>query len=424
MKVLISAYACLPNRARDEGFGWYCSTELAKLGYEIWVLTPTFNQTKIEATLADNPVPNLHFVYIGHPAWFNYIMYHVFGRDSSNYHYLVWQREAYKAARKLDREHDFDLIHHATIASLTCGTWLWRLNKPLIFGPAGGGQVASPSFKKYIQKGWYLEGIRTFITQRLLPLALPLRKTMSRTSLLLAANNDTAALGRKLGVQNIELFLDTHLPKHYFSQEFPVREQKQELRLLWVGRLYPRKALLLALEALATLNPSIPVKLTILGSGPQDCYVPGWIQELGLEGRVEHLSQASWEEVKKMYLNSDILLFTSLRDTFGSQLLEAMAQALPIICLNHHGAKDFVPDNAGIKVPVKNPDDTVAALAKAIEYMYNNPEKRLAMGRIGYEFAKLQTWDKVGIKIASYYEDILKRRKSFSQVLKPFVEVH
>ncbi|MEA5573948.1 glycosyltransferase, partial [Calothrix sp. UHCC 0171] len=348
MKILISAYACLPNRTRDEGFGWYCSSELAKLGYEIWVLTASFNKAKIEATLTDNPIHNLHFIYVEHPTWFNSLMYHVFGRDSSNYHYLVWQYYAYKVALRLDKEQNFDLIHHITIASLPCGSWLWRLQKPLIFGPAGGGQVASPVFKKYFLNEWRLEGIRTFITEKLLPLALPLRKTIKRTNLLLAANSDTIHLGHRLGAQRIELFLDTHLSEDYFCEEPPTRAFSQELRLLWVGRLYPRKALLLALEALSKVNPSIPFKLTILGSGPQDCYVSSWTKELNIEDKVEHIHQVSWEEVRNKYLNSDVLLFTSMRDTFGSQLMEAMAQALPIICLNHQGARDFVPNNAGI----------------------------------------------------------------------------
>ena len=60
------------------------------------------------------------------------------------------------------------------------------------------------------------------------------------------------------------------------------------------------------------------------------------------------------------------MLFTSLRDSFGSQVLEAMAMGLPIICLDLHGAHDFVPDAASLKVSIGSPGETVHNLAGAI----------------------------------------------------------
>jgi glycosyltransferase involved in cell wall biosynthesis len=84
-----------------------------------------------------------------------------------------------------------------------------------------------------------------------------------------------------------------------------------------------------------------------------------------------------------------------------------MSQALPVITLDHHGAGDFVPDGAGIKVPVTNPANTVEALAQAVEWLYKNPDKRLEMGRIGWDFAKTQTWSQKTIKMSNYYKEIV-----------------
>lgn len=409
MKVLISAYACTPNEGREESCGWNYTSQLAKLGYEIWVLTPLWNQTKIQEELSLHPIPNLHFVYIDHPAYIKHLMLRFFGRETSNYHYLVWQYEAYRTAIQLEQDRSFDLVHHLTVGSLVCGSWLWRLNKPFIFGPAGGGQVSPFTFRKYIHKGWKLELIRTVITQQLIPFFPLLRTFISHTTLVLAANHDTLHLAQCLGACRVKLFLDTGLPRDYFPQILPVRSASKELRLLWIGRLYPRKALLLALKALSKVDPQVPCKLTILGSGPQDDCLPRWLREFGLESKVEWLGQISWHEVKNKYLESDVFLFTSLRDTFGAQLLEAMAHALPIICLNHQGAKDFVPSEAGIKVPVKHPSETVSALAQAIELMYQEPRKRLEMGKAGYDYAKTHTWEQHASDMAGYYQEVLKK---------------
>ena len=121
--------------------------------------------------------------------------------------------------------------------------------------------------------------------------------------------------------------------------------------------------------------------------------------------------QISWTEVKQEYLTNDVFLFTSLRDSFGSQLVEAMAYALPVIVLNHQGAGDLVPDTAGIKVSVTQPSETVAELALAIELMYKHPQKRWEMGQQGYEFARQQIWSKKAISIDHYYERLMNSKK-------------
>lgn len=407
MKVLLSAYECEPNRGREQGRGWNCALQLAKLGHEVWVLTPLRNQELIEPVLTSLAIPNLQFVYVKDSALIRRYMQ---DKKGTILRYFMWQKQAYQVARELDKEHDFDLVHHVTMGSLTGGSWLWRLNKPFVFGPAGGGQVAPPAFKKYFLKGWMTEALRSFIVRRLIPLNPFLLETFGRTDLVLAANQDTVNLAQHLGVRRAELFFDAGLPEEYFLQEPPSRTPSKELRILWVARMFPRKALLLALEALALVKPSIPFKLIVVGSGPLEGYVPDWIKEFGLDGKVECLGFLPWEDVKKQYLNSDVLLFTSLRDTGGAQLLEAMAQGLPIITLNHQGAGDQVPDRAGIKAPVENPNETVKALARAVEYMYENPEERLAMGQAGYEYAKEQTWTQKALKISQYYEELVQKK--------------
>lgn len=412
MKVLLSAYECEPNRGREQGRGWNWALQLASLGYEVWVLTPQRNQDLIETALAQAASPNLHFVYIPDSALIhNYVK----GKKGTVLRYLLWQKQAYDIARSLDQEHNFDLVHHLTMGSVTGGSWLWRLKKPFVYGPAGGGQVAPPILKKYFYKGWQVEALRSFIMQRVVPLNPFLRDTFKRTDLVLAANSDTVDLMKQLGAPRAEFFADVGIPDDFFLEAPPVRSPNAELRLFWVARMFPRKALLLALEALSKVNPTIPVKLVIAGGGEQQKYLDGWIEEFDLQGKVEFLGFLSWNAVREQYLKNDVMLFTSLRDTTGAQLLEAMALAMPIITLDHHGAKDSVPANAGIKVAVMNPEDTVIAMARAIEYMYENPEARLNMGQAGYEYAKTQTWTHKVLKISTYYEQLaLKKHKGHS----------
>jgi glycosyltransferase involved in cell wall biosynthesis len=407
MKVLHFAYACDPKSGSEAGCGWNWAWHLAELGHEIWVLTNSEGQDNIEKALAQTPMPNLHFMYIDVPAWLKRYVRAGFTEFYRVYtYYLGWQKRAYKVALSLDKEHDFDLVHHVTWSGINTGSWLCNLNKPFLFGPIGGGQVTPEAYKKYFVNYWRNEVLRSFMATRLIVFNQFVRKTVRRADLVLVTNRDTLDIARQLGAQRIEMFLDSGLPEDYIPQEPPSRSTSVELKLLWVGGIYPRKGLRLALECLSQVNPLIPYKMTILGDGVESHYVPSWLEEFGVENHVVYRGRVSWIEVKKEYLESDVFLFTSLRDSFGGQLLEAMAHALPIISLNHQGARDFVPERAGIKAPMNNPTETVKALAQAIEYMFNHPKEREEMGRIGYEFAKTQTWRQKAIDMSEYYKKV------------------
>lgn len=412
MKILITAYACIPERGREGGRGWYLPWYLSKLGYEVWVMTRTDNLARIEQYLGSRSEPNLHIIPVAYPIWMNYGG--KWNTPLKKLQYLAWQKQVYYAALKLDKKHKFDVVHHLTMASLQAGSRLAYLKKPFIFGPAGGGQTAPATFKKYFLTGWRTEALRSLFSTKLVLLNPWLRKTFSRTDLVLATNQETVELARQLGARNVELFLDGGLPQEYFSSAPPKRLSSQKLRLLWVASITPRKGLFLALEALSRVSSTIPFKLTIIGGGSLEGYVSEWIDNFNLKEKVDFRGRISWSEVKHAYLNSDVFLFTSLRDSYGTVMLEAMSQALPIITLNHHGAKSFVPERAGIKVPVDNPNETVNALARAVEYMYNNPEERLKMGQVGYDFALTQTWKQKAIKISSYYEYILNNHSKIN----------
>ena len=77
-----------------------------------------------------------------------------------------------------------------------------------------------------------------------------------------------------------------------------------------------------------------------------------------------------------LFNEADAFLFTSLRDSFGSVVLEAMGHGLLIVTLNHQGVRDFVPADGGVKVSVESPEQTTRELAQAID--------ALAQDRRGY----------------------------------------
>jgi len=349
----------------------------------------------IEAHLAsqvhDSAVSRLQFEYVAVPKWVDFLARWQFG---IYLHYLVWQYLAWRAAKRLDERLNFDLVHHATYGSLQMASWLWRLGKPMIFGPVGGGQHAPKAFQNYLPNWYKTEIPRTVMSWLLVTFNPNVRQNLRHASVVLATNQETASLAKHLGAQRVELFLDSGLPESFLPKHYPERQPAPELRLLWLGRLISRKALPVVLAALAQVDPRVRFRLTVVGDGPMMPLLPGLIKQYGLEGRVTCLGTLPWSEVRHAYLTHDAFMFTSLRDSFAAQFLEAMATGLPIITLNHQGARDFIPEAAGLKVPVTTPEETIADLARAVEYFYYHPEAREHMGRAGYAFALTQTWPK------------------------------
>ena len=116
MKLLLSAYACLPNAGSEPGNGWSWAMHLAERGIDVTVLTRTENRTKIEAYMAERELANPHFAYV--TAGGRMI------RPTTGLHYLLWQWCAVAVARQRHRESAFQLIHHITYTSIHVPTQL------------------------------------------------------------------------------------------------------------------------------------------------------------------------------------------------------------------------------------------------------------------------------------------------------------
>jgi len=403
MKILLSAYACAPNCGSEEGIGWNWLVSLGKAGHRIWCVTTVRASHGAQAEIQRLGLNNISIVHVEVPEWVE----KSYRCEAGVYlHYLVWQWRAYLKAKQLNSTLDFDLVHHVTYGSIQMGSEMWRLGKPLIFGPTGGGQSSPASFRNYFFQWWRSEQIRGIVSRLLLAFYPGTRRTMRHAHTVLTTNSETFEMAKNLGAKDVRLLLDTTIATELFPEAPPIRSPEGPLKLLWTGRLMARKALLPVLEALAQVPPDIDFHLTILGDGPMGHLLPQWIEDLELQDRIEWKGQVTWDIVREHYATSDLFLFCSLRDSFGSQLLEAMAYGLPIITLDHQGAAAFVPSAAAIKVPVLTPSLTIEGIANAVIELSGSAERRLAMGQAGFAFARTQTSTNKAQQVQAIYDSI------------------
>jgi glycosyltransferase involved in cell wall biosynthesis len=401
-KVLLSAYACQPNAGSEEGNGWFFAKLLALEGIEVHCITQQKFKVDIDAVVSQGGFSNTTFHYVDTPGWLNKAYRYLIGMYS---HYIYWQWEAAKRALELDRQYNFDLVHHITYSSVQLGSFMYRVKKPFIFGPVGGGQEAPAVMKRYFGKYWIRERLRSWTSTALRYVNPGYYNTLKKADLVIVSNKDTYKLVRRVRPEKpIHRMQDAAIGQNFFPKQEVERVPGKTLKLLWVGRLLPRKALELTIETLAKVNPAIPLKLTIVGGhGQMAELVPGYIEKYGVADRIDWVGHVTYDQVTQFYRESDVFFFTSLRDSGPMQTMEAMAYSLPVVTLALHGQDEQVNEEIGIKATITTPDDVVAQLASAVEWMYEHPEERLQMGRVAYAYANSQVWEK---RIKTYVNEI------------------
>lgn len=110
LRVLLSAYACGPNRGSEPGVGWNAVTEVAR-DHDVWVITSREHKAAIEEAVARDEL-SMQFVFVDWPWWLDFTKLTRVGFELQQY---CWQVAAYLRARRLHARIGFDLAHHVTV---------------------------------------------------------------------------------------------------------------------------------------------------------------------------------------------------------------------------------------------------------------------------------------------------------------------
>ena len=399
MRILLSAIHCSPSKGSEPGTGWHWATTLADLGHDVTVLTSTVFQEEI---LAAGP-QRVDFRFIDVPLG---SLRHISPALGSYAIYLRWQNAALKHIKA--QQDQFDVAHHVTWGSLQLGSTLWRLPVPLIYGPIGGGQTAPADYWRYFGRSWPAEVLRTASTGPLLNLNNWGREAVRNSAVTLVCNSATAAAARRLGATDIRFMMADGLPGDWLTAD---RRRPDGIpQVLWVGRLLPRKAPTLAVQAFAELRRAMPARLTIVGDGPLLKQVRATVEHLGLSQDVQFLGKVSWNDVRGLYDSASVLLFTSLRESFGAPFLEALGRGLPAVALDHHGIGDADVGPAAVKVPLpRRPQELPYLLASALQTVLRDPDWELRSAA-AVNWAAKWIWPAKAAAATRMYQEIAERK--------------
>ena len=382
MKVLLSAYACEPNKGSEPGLGWNWALEVARLGHEVWVLTRANNQLSIESMKLSLPEKNnLHFLYYDLPRW---VTIWKKGNKGIYLYYFLWQIGAYLFAKTIHRKVVFNIVHHVTFASIRQPSFMGNLAIPFIFGPVAGGERAPLKLRySYGFRGWIIDLIRD-IENFIVKIDPFMWITFHQADQIYVTCEQTSyLLPRKFRKKTqIKLAVGIERPRN-----LTVRREKSTFRVLYVGRFLYLKGMKIGIQAFARLLETAPNSiLTMIGDGPDKKKWKNLAMEHGIEENIVWLPWIAQSELFRIYCQHDVFLFPSLHDSGGQVVLEAMAHGLPIVCIDLGGPKIIVDKSCGYKVPAKDlsEEQIVDQIYRALSKLAKSKKirKKLSLGAI------------------------------------------
>ena len=196
------------------------------------------------------------------------------------------------------------------------------------------------------------------------------------------------------GIEKRIEILPTGLPAERFRPgDGPAFRRRHDLNqdrplLLFVGRAAHEKnigfllEMMLALKALASDS-----LLLIAGEGPAAHSLRAQSTRMGLDGSVRFLGYFERSgELQDCYSAADAFVFSSLTETQGLVLLEAMAQGIPVVAIPRMGTIDILGPNLGCRPAPNDP----TGFAQVVRDLLADRAACRALGEEGRRYA--HTW--------------------------------
>jgi len=170
------------------------------------------------------------------------------------------------------------------------------------------------------------------------------------------------------------------------------RVDKKYIRLISVGRLVSQKDFSTIIYSFSSVQSKFNnVKLMIIGEGELKNTLMGMSKKLKIDNKIKFIG---WKNSVDKYLKaSDIFIFSSLIEGFGSVIIEAMSYGLPVISTDtSYGPREILNNgNYGILVPIGN----IKKMGKAIIDLITNKNLYARMSKKSIERTKYFTIDKM-----------------------------
>jgi glycosyltransferase involved in cell wall biosynthesis len=169
----------------------------------------------------------------------------------------------------------------------------------------------------------------------------------------------------------------------------------------YVSRIAPEKNVDYLASALAVVVARRPdVRLLLVGDGPSRSDLE---KRLGPSARFAGYRVGN--DLADHYAVGDVFAFTSLTETFGNVVLEAMASGTPVVALRSGGVGDIVKD--GVTGLLVEPGASPETFAERILRLVDDPVLRKHMSLSARAYAESQSWNAIMEDLRNRYQRVV-----------------
>jgi glycosyltransferase involved in cell wall biosynthesis len=311
-KILITVNHCAPDKGSEHGIGWNFLTGISAhhdvllicnkhdyiQGVIDFVRSEEGRKRNIKLFLIEQKVKYTKGIRL-----FPFFYYMDYRR---------WQKKVYRLALELLKTEQVDIIHHITNITFREPGYLWKLDKPFIWGPVsvlGDRPVLFLSLYSFKEKIKTVARQVTCLYQ--LRFSKRLKKAAGRAAVCICDCRHTAEVMQHLGMRRGYVMPETGA----LLRDIPVpppRDGQSPIRLLWTAGFDSRKGAIFLVEALRIIREAgdIPYMLTIAGDGFCRKKIIALCRKYSLA--YEYLGHVPYNEMPSLYARSHLFFLPSL----------------------------------------------------------------------------------------------------------------
>jgi len=340
--ILATTYAVNPYKGSEDAMGWNFVCQIARFNNVI-AITRENNQAQIEMYMKENPdelYDNIQFLYFDLPHWLRFWKK---GNNSAMLYYWMWQKQIISFIKRQNIH--FDIVHNINFHNDWTPSYLWKLNKPFVWGPIGHHPlIPSQYLKLYSAKYWIKDRLTWLVKKSFWKASLSLKKTIQKADVICCMNK---SVKKVLTMQEGKIVICPSVASEDFG--YKLEKQNKKFTLISAGRLVPLKGFDLSIMAFASFLNKLTesekenCELIIIGKGPESDHLKKMSTENQLENYIMFKDWVERKELMKLFKEASVFVFPS-HEGAGMVVSEALSFGLPVVCLENCGPGEFIDD--------------------------------------------------------------------------------
>lgn len=401
--ILASCYAVNPYKGSEDAMGWNFICQIARFR-KVIAITRENNRAHIEKYISENPAGiyrNITFLYFDLPYWMRFWKK---GSRGALLYYYLWQKGIVSFVKKQKLE--FDIAHNVNFHNDWTPSFLWKLRKPMLWGPVGHHPLIPKQYLNMYSKTHFIKDRLTWMVKNFFwKFSSSLKNTIRHSGHIWCMNT---SVPKKLNLTENSYSLYPSVATEDFKQHLETTP-KSGFTVMSVGRFVPLKGFDLTIRSFIEFISQLEekdkakCKLILVGAGEQKALYESLIERSGMNDFIEIKEWIERKELMKLYNSSSVFLFPS-HEGAGMVVPEALCFGLPVICLQNEGPGEFINNSCGITVPKQNYKKTLEELSMALVRLYlDEPlRKKLSLGARKQYIEKF-SWEKRGEQLNEIY---------------------